>query len=119
MTNLEKIAKLGRMVWVVKPDQTRVEEMRSAMTFDKRREFRHAAVEAEGKRHSLFYYGHMIHHIIPLSYGGSNKFANLCLVSKETHDLLHYYIDNMNRPMHPSQRGYVWLPIITKKIFEL
>ena len=31
-----------------------------------------------------------IHHIIPLSKGGTNEYTNLLLVRKEAHKLIHY-----------------------------
>lgn len=118
MTSLEKISKLGEMIWCVKPSQFRIQEMRDQMTWLKRQEFRHVAAEECGK-HPLLLVSHKIHHIIPLSYGGSNKFSNLCLVDNDTHDLLHFYMFQMNKPMRVGQRGYVWVPMIQKKVFTL
>ena len=110
MNNFERIAKLGQMIWCVKPSQFRIKEMRDQMTLARRLEFRQTI-----KEHSLKHYAMKIHHIIPLSYGGTNKFSNLCLVDETTHDLLHFYMFQMNKPMKDGQRGCVWIPMIQKK----
>jgi len=116
MTPLEQIAKLGKLIWCVKPSQARMDEMRNAMTLEKRREFRQSVVL---NGWDIRYLRYRIHHIIPISYGGSNAFKNLCLTTTNDHELLHFYIDQMNKPMRYGQRGYVWLPMIDKKIFSL
>jgi len=114
MTNIQKISKLGEMIWCVKPSKFRIEEMRSQMNFARRCEFRQSV-----KEHEFHHYGWKIHHIIPIAFGGSNKFGNLCLVPMDTHDIIHFYIYSMNKKMNEGQRGYVWIPMIKKKVFSL
>lgn len=43
---------------------------------------------AQGKISNKF----TVHHVVPLSYGGSNDFSNLILVEKKLHNNLHKFI---------------------------
>lgn len=55
-----------------------------------------------------------IHHIVPLSFGGSNARSNLCVIHKMAHDALHRYYWNMigkNWNPETHNQAYVYLPV--------
>lgn len=65
-----------------------------------------------------------IHHIQPISLGGTNAFVNLALVSQEMHKEIHYLIDRQTVGLAigesktidlPFMEGHIWKqPALTK-----
>ena len=60
-----------------------------------------------------------IHHIHPVSLGGSNKFSNLALVKPDLHDEIHWLIDRETRGMERGDKRLIKIPYFNGHIWGL
>jgi len=57
-----------------------------------------------------------LHHILPLSLGGTNNIENLALVHPDLHKSIHFFIDTQGQPSRYKQK-LVWVPVLPNQLW--
>ena len=65
------------------------------------------------------HHGYVLHHVVPIEWGGTNKISNLVALTDNAHQLIHTYIREANRPLRYGESRYVTIPVFNVKILTL
>ncbi len=88
----------------------RIEEERKKFTEEQRWAFRLFVAKKLGinvKKLSKY----EIHHIVPISLGGTHAYDNLCMIGKKKHKSLHKYIKRQVENLAEGQRATIEIPV--------
>ena len=95
-------------------------ETRQGYTRDLRHSFRKEALRHLSPKEQARYGDDLsIHHIVPISLGGSNDVSNLALLHKDFHAWVHLYIDHQLHGLRYNEWTAIWLPRWHETIWDL
>lgn len=94
---------------VVRIGPSRVRALREDLDYNMREAFRR-------HHHSPSYY--QIHHVLPLSLGGTNSWENLVMVHPKKHRKIHEAIDSQIEGMLYGESRLILLPVYQGKVWN-